>query len=538
MPPVKESDLTSNSFLIPRILIFCGSIRLKPNVLARHYYASTIHNLILGFTICSIEGLQKDLLLHSYKMPADNTLLKTTVFVVIVDLISRIVLLPLYGYLIDKYGRKRICITAYIVTGIAIFFYAFPFIIKSWSPTNPFPWVYIARIIYASGTSMLLIMPFVGDYVEDECKGKALAIQTGSLTIGIVFAQVLLAKISDSIENNTFPLAFAYILLLGIVLVCGISYSSFLKGGVSYYQAYANNFIPDPCTSEQRKSNHTFKVISRVLKRRPWTAAGLILSFLAGMNLGIVCLHHYIITPIPTTFRGVFENVEEQDTVLQYSFLVASFLVIVLEILLDHVRTLYIICVVFFLGLISYSTIWSITNYSDPILFVLVATCFTTCLGFLIMTSYLEYKYCPRILRGRSFGIKLMVLVLGMLITVVMSGLTNGIFITDVSNRNAVIYLMLGSTVLGFIIFLLVYCKRIKEWEIESVRKQGTGIKTLVLMDGADSDILDKSDYEKHLLDDYRQSSIRNFQESLMSHRMQSDKKPTKISKESGRILD
>jgi len=529
MPPVKESDLTSNSFLIPRILIFCGSIRLKPNVSAKHYYASTIHNLVLGFTICSIEGLQKDLLLHSYNMPADNTLLKTTILVIIADLISRIILLPLYGYLIDKYGRKRICITAYIVTAIAIFFYAFPFIIKSWSPTNPFPWVYIARIIYASGTSMLLIMPFVGDYVEDECKGKALAIQTGSLTIGIVLAQILTTRISDLIKSITLT----YFLLLGIVLICGILYSSFLKGGVSYYQAYANNFVPDPCTAEQKRSNNTFKIIGRVFKRRPWTAAGLILSFLAGMNLGIVCLHHYIVTPIPTTFHGI----EEQDAVLQYSFLVASFLVIILEILLDYVRTLYIIYVVFFLGLISYSTIWSITNYSDPMLFVLVATCFTTCLGFLIMTSYLEYRFCPRALRGRSFGVKLMVLVLGMLITVIMSGLTNKIF-TDFSDRNAVIYLMLGSTVLGFVVFLLLYCKSIKEWEIESVRKQGTGIKTLILIDGADSDILDKSDYEKHLLDDYRQSSIRNYQESLISHRIRSDKKPTKISKESARILD
>jgi len=151
------------------------------------------------------------------------------------------------------------------------------------------------------------------------------------------------------------------------------------------------------------------------------------------------------------------------------------------------------------------------------------------------MTNYLEAKYCPRLLRGRSLGCKLLVLVLGMLITVVMSGLTNGIF-TDWSERNAVIYLMLGSTVLGLGGFLGVYYKSIKEWERESVRKQGTGIRTLVLMDGGDSEMLDKSDYEKHLLEDYRNSSIRNYQESLLSHRLKST--PVKASRDTRKILE
>ena len=135
-----------------------------------------------------------------------------------------------------------------------------------------------------------------------------------------------------------------------------------------------------------------------------------------------------------------------------------------------------------------------------------------------------------------------MVLVLGMLITVVTSGLTNGIFIPDYNKRNAVIYLMLGSTVLGLIFFVIGYYKYIKEWERESMRKQGTGIKTLILMDGADSEMLDKSDYEKHLMEDYRQSSIRNYQESLLSHRMNntnSNKQtPVKNSKGNKRSLD
>lgn len=531
MPPVKESDLTSNSFLIPRILIFCGSIRLKPNVLARHYYASTIHNLVLGFTICSIENLQRDLLTDSYKMPKDNTLLKTTVLVTIIDLISRILFLPLFGTLIDKYGRKVACILSYISIAIGIFFYAFPFVIPGWHPTNPLPWVYMARIFFASGTSMLLIMPFVGDYVEDECKGKGLAVHTVSLTFGIALAQVLTNEIQVLLTEITYT----YLLVLSIVLVCGISYSFCLKGGVTYYQAYVNNFVPESPAPDEKKSRNMFQIIFRVFKLRPWIGAGLILSFLAGMNLGIVCLHHYIVTPIPT-FRGsLFVRDDNRDRVLQYSFLVASFIVIILEILLDYVRTIKIIYIIFFSGLVSYGAIWSIENFSDPMLFVLVATCFTTCLGFLIMTNYLEAKYCPRLLRGRSLGFKWLVLVLGMLITVVMSGLTNGIF-TGVSNRNAVIYLMLGSTVLGFGIFLGVYYKYIKEWERESIRKQGTGVRTLALMDGENSEVLDKSDYEKHLLEDYRNSSIRNYQESLLSHRLKST--PVKASRDTRKILD
>ena len=500
MKNVKESDLTLNSFLIPRIRVLCGKIRLKPNVTAKNYYSSILHNLILGFLLGSIELLQRKLLNDSeyYNLPHDEALI-TNVLVLIADLVSRLFLFPLCGFLIDKYGRQKMNLVAYLSIAIGVIFFPLPFFFLS--TPEPFPWLYTGRIIYAAGSSMLITMPFVGDYVENECKGKAMGINTLALGLGIVVSGILV-EVSPKIPLT---LSQTFIGVIVIILLPGLISNLLLKRGVSYYQAYVNQYPPSSNSKAKLKMN-SLKMTLRVIKRRPWVYTGFIFSFLCGMNLGIISLHHYIITPA----NQIMISHEPGDMkTLQYSFLIAVFINLTLEILLDLVKTLYIVFAVFFFGIISYSIIGNISDAPNAILLIFIAACFISCLGCFSLLNYLEYKHCPRVFRGNSYGIKMSSLVVGMLVTVITCGLTNGIF-TSYTNNTLIFYIMVGFIVLGLFIFIIVYVKYIRQSDKFAARKQGTGIKTLLFIDGIDQDLLEKAEYERHFLDQVNESQFKD----------------------------
>lgn len=491
----KESDLTLNSFLIPRKRVLLGKIRLKPNIIETNYYACVFHNIVLGFLLGSIQLLQRKLLEDPeyYNLSHDDAL-KNNVFILIADLSSRLILFPICGILIDKYGRQTMNFIAYLCIAVGIAFFPFPFFILK--TPNVFPWLYVGRIIYAAGTSLLVTMPFIGDYVENECKGRAMGVNTIALGLGIAIAGILV----DVTQRVPLTLTKSFAGVIVITLLLGLGYSLLLKKGVTYYQAFANQ-IPTASDPKGKFKVHYKKMIQKALKERPWISTGFIFSFLCGMNLGIISLHHYIINP--AEFTRIFLKSEDLQT-LQYSFLAAVVVNATLEILLDRIKTLYIALVVFFFGIISYSIIGNISNTPSAILLILIAICFISCLGCFSLLNYLEHKHCPRLIRGHSYGIKMFCLVLGMLVTVVICGLTNGIF-NSYTNNNLILYVMLGFMILGFFIFGFMYIKYIKQLEMLVARKQGPEIKTWIFNNGSM-----KPDYERHLLDQLDESQLRN----------------------------
>lgn len=501
----QESDLTSNSFLIPRSRVLCDLIKLKPGVFPKNFYANVIHNFILGFLLSAVELLQKYLLTdpHYYNL-SPSEVFHTTVILTTVDLGSRLIFFTAYGILLDRIGRKKMAIGAYINISIALA--CFP--LHSCAPffANIFPWLYIARVLYASGTSMLIVMPFVGDYVENDSKGRALSINTAALSSGLVLA-VLMCKL---LYPKPFSVFFMFMLTLGVSLIPGLVYSFCLKKNTILYQVSLKQLTPSQSASKKNKTT-PLHLIFRTIKRRPWISAGFIFSFLGGMNLGLVgqALHPLIVCGSLPSLDDNYENIQ------RYSFLAAVLFTFIIQLLLDCLHVVYIIYLVLFIGLGSYGCIYFIKDPEGIWIFILTMMCFISCLGYVAIVNYLDFRFCPRVVRGHSYGLKLMVLALGMLSTAVPSGL-----IQNSSAKMILLYLLFGSTLIGMLIFLIIYFKTIRPWENSTDRNRGTGIKTLLSIEGMDHDLFENSQLARGLLDEYKHggSHIRQYGESLISN--------------------
>ncbi|RFU65672.1 MFS transporter [Peribacillus glennii] len=105
--------------------------------------------------------------------------------------LASIFLIPVAGYLSDKFGRKKVLIPALIITliGGLIAGYA------SWKSEEPFTWIIIGRILQGIGASgaFPIILPLVGDlYKDDDEKTSSCLgiIETGN-TFGKVLSPIL-----------------------------------------------------------------------------------------------------------------------------------------------------------------------------------------------------------------------------------------------------------------------------------------------------------------------------------------------------------
>ena len=105
--------------------------------------------------------------------------------------IAAIFVIPIAGYLSDRYGRKKIIVPSLIITIIGGLIAGF----ASWFMENPFAVIIIGRILQgvgAAGTSPV-VLPLVGDiYKDDDAKASAtLGIIETSNTFGKVLSPIL-----------------------------------------------------------------------------------------------------------------------------------------------------------------------------------------------------------------------------------------------------------------------------------------------------------------------------------------------------------
>ena len=486
MFPPKESDLTINSFLIPRNRVFCGLIRLKPSIFDKCYYASVFHFFILGFILTTTEILQKRLLKYApnYLLNGDDeSLIKAMNNLYIADLISRVFFFPIYGFLIDKTGRRKMNVFAFIT--IALSFSLFP-ICGSCALFNSIsPWLYFVRIIYASGTSVLILMPFIGDYVEIETKGRALSLNILIFSIGMALATVGATNVYTS-ENPMY----IHLAMAPIILIIGTLYSLCLKAGSFYYRTSIKQIVPTSIESKKRRID-PIQIILRTLKRRPWVRTGFILSIFGGMNLGTL---YQTKDPYNNYSKG--NNGPENYIVLHpYTFLIGVIATLVVHILMDFIELIYVIYIVIVLEIACFICGLVIDDPSPELVFVFFSSIFAICLSCIAILCYIESRYCPRIVRGYSNGFKMACFTLSALITLVI--------VRFASTKEAFSFL-LAFSVLGLILFTVDYYVAIKKWEIKYDRRRGTGIKTLLSIEGLDPDLLEESGIEKSLIENLR----------------------------------
>ncbi|OMP66364.1 MFS transporter [Domibacillus epiphyticus] len=105
--------------------------------------------------------------------------------------VAAIFLIPVAGYLSDRYGRKKVILPSLILALIGGLIAGF----ASWKMENPYTWIIIGRILQGIGASgaFPIILPLVGDlYKDDDEKASAcLGIIETSNTFGKVLSPIL-----------------------------------------------------------------------------------------------------------------------------------------------------------------------------------------------------------------------------------------------------------------------------------------------------------------------------------------------------------
>ena len=105
--------------------------------------------------------------------------------------ISAIILIPIAGYLSDRFGRKMVILPSLIISLIGGLIAGF----ASWKMDDPYTMIIIARVIQGIGAAgaMPIVLPLVGDLFQDddEKTSSTLGIIETSNTFGKVLSPIL-----------------------------------------------------------------------------------------------------------------------------------------------------------------------------------------------------------------------------------------------------------------------------------------------------------------------------------------------------------
>ena len=428
-----------------------GAIKLKKDISLSNYYSIIFHNIILGFFLNGTELLQQLLLSDpDYYDIIPKKAIKVNADITLFDLLSRLSLAALYGSLIDKLGRKKMIMCGYVLIALGICL--FPIRGYFHNLDSLFPWFYIARFIYANGSSIVLLMPFIADYIEDESKGKATGINAIALASGFLFGTTSIKEL----YNTEMNLKYVCLIVAGFLFMFGMAYSSFLKGGSEYYKVIPEIDESDTSiTSSQieKETKITFAYIKQIMKERPWISVSFVFALLNGANLGIVTqILNFFVENLGT---DVPENLGAQ--MVQYANIAGVLSTIVFGLMLDYTSPVYIATPVILLGLSMYSFTWVIKDpYNVFLIFIALVAgmSYSSCQ---LLMNYLGFVYYPGVARGRLYAMANLISFCGnLLITVIGGNLVNYV------NQYSPFYLIAVCTFAGGIIFANIYVKRIR----------------------------------------------------------------------------
>jgi len=145
---------------------------------------------------------------------------KVSMIITVYSIVA-ILLIPIAGYLSDKWGRKKVIIPSLIIAGIGGIVTGW----ASWKLENPFTWIIIGRIIQGVGSAgaMPVVIPCVGDMFKDEEEVSCgLGLVETSNTFGKVLSPILgsiLASIIWFLPFFAIPILCAIAILLILIFV-------------------------------------------------------------------------------------------------------------------------------------------------------------------------------------------------------------------------------------------------------------------------------------------------------------------------------
>ncbi|KRG12422.1 MFS transporter [Lederbergia galactosidilytica] len=146
----------------------------------------------------------------------DISKFQSSLIITVYSIVS-IFLIPVAGFLSDKYGRKIVIIPSLILTGIGGIICGW----AGWQLDSAFTWIIIGRIFQGIGASgaFPIVLPLVGDICKEEAEASAsLGIIETSNTFGKVLSPILGSLIAGIIWFMPF-FAIPVLSLLSLLLI-------------------------------------------------------------------------------------------------------------------------------------------------------------------------------------------------------------------------------------------------------------------------------------------------------------------------------
>lgn len=249
------------------------SIKLNKNISKLNFICSQLHYLFITSHIYMSDSLQPLILLdHNYyniEREHEGTILGVILVIQLVIKVSGSLIL---GHFTDKYGRRMMLFVATILIFIGAFLIP--------SMKSVFPGFVFAKIFFALGNTILLILPFNADYVHDDSKGKASGL---SITISAMGAIIGNISLKLFLLNNV-SLGNIYYIWGVIVLVIFNLNNLGLKAGRYYYKV-KNNF---PTSDHHLSFSEILGDAYDVFKKTPWLLIALFLQILGNADFYIL----------------------------------------------------------------------------------------------------------------------------------------------------------------------------------------------------------------------------------------------------------
>ena len=128
-----------------------GKITLNGSISRRNFIGCLAHYFMLSFVFVSVDSLQPLLLQKAFQIDRKEQIenFKNAV-VIMFDIVVKLLCAPVFGYLADRYGRKRINIYGIVCISVTMFL----------MPYAPTYWLYVLlRCIYATGKNPTIQVP-------------------------------------------------------------------------------------------------------------------------------------------------------------------------------------------------------------------------------------------------------------------------------------------------------------------------------------------------------------------------------------------
>lgn len=122
-----------------------GKIALNPSISKKNYVGCMTHYFMLSFIFVSIDSLQPWLFQKHFQIERKEQIENfKNALVILFDIIVKLACAPVFGYLCDRYGRKKVNLYGIVCISLTMF-------IMPYAPTY---WVYVLlRCVYATGIS-------------------------------------------------------------------------------------------------------------------------------------------------------------------------------------------------------------------------------------------------------------------------------------------------------------------------------------------------------------------------------------------------